>query len=430
MVNSVNAEVDYNNPDYNGDDEKGHRNAKDGERETSGTINAKDTVMASPMMKMAVASKNGGNNKHSTTTKIIYSGNKNKRRQPDDVWDLESALLYLSTRNITSNNSKEGPFENDKEKNTDNDKAKSKRDNKYDDDYDQREYLTKDKESWITFRVAHAGDAAPIAHWYRRQRLEERRRCRRYYLSEGRRQRQLISSTNNNEEEENDAAVDDEEEPEIDKHQQDHINHAIIDEEKYLTDNQHPREISNDNNSSSSNLEDEETSSLKLEHWLAEGLGDENKCPSVYGLLAYVHRSPLSSSLGLNTIDTKKNKDEKDEENSKNIKKNTKKKSLPENLSGSLAAVVLLSLAWMDSGKRNLRIEWMVVDSQLSPSPSVDVDDDNENNSKTRLEASSVEQKVWLRINTLSIMTACQEISVDEDVLMMTSLSTTTFGGP
>jgi len=350
-------------------------------------------------MKMVVASNNGGDNKHSTTTKISYSGNKSKRIQRDDVWDLESALLYLVTRNITNNNSKEGPFENDKEKNTDNDKvdAKGKLNNKNDDDdddYDPREYLTKEKESWITFRVAHAGDAAPIAHWYRRQRLEERRSRRRYCLSEGRRHQQLTSLTNTNEEEENDATVDDEEEPEINKHQQDHVNNAIIDEENYLTDDQHCHESSNDNNSSSSNLEDEdeETSSLQLEHWLAEGLGDENTCPSVYGLLAYVHRSPLSSSFVLNSVNTKRNDDEKDEDNNKNEKINTKKKNIQENLSGSLAAVVLLSLAWMDSGKRNLRIEWMVVDSQLSPSPvlSVDDDDDDENNSKPKKKSGGI----------------------------------------
>ena len=31
----------------------------------------------------------------------------------------------------------------------------------------------------------------------------------------------------------------------------------------------------------------------------------------------------------------------------------------------------------------------------------------------------AVHQKLWLRINTLSIMTNCQEISVDEDSLIM-----------
>ncbi|OEU09273.1 hypothetical protein FRACYDRAFT_248609 [Fragilariopsis cylindrus CCMP1102] len=314
---------------------------------------------------------------------------------------------------------------------------------------DSREYLTKEKCSWITFRTAHAGDAAPIAHWYRRQRSEERCRHRRQHHQ---RMPPITNIEHDDDEEDEedhddeDAVVDDDEEPEIDKHQQNQSSNATLDGEVFNIRNNHRRDSDSSNTNSNidsnnnSNLEEgekennnddeEETSSLQLEHWLAEGLGDENSCPSVYGMLAYVHCS--SSSLPVLDSNTKKNSDQEDKDsNSSNNNNNnnnnnqtisTEKNDRPsDNSAGSLAAVVLLSLAWT-SGKRNLRIEWMAVDPQLP----FHHHQQQEQEQQRSEEVLAIEQKVWLRINTLSIMTACQAISIDEDVLLMTSSSTAT----
>jgi len=155
---------------------------------------------------------------------------------------------------------------------------------------------------------------------------------------------------------------------------------------------------------------------LQLEHWLAEGLGDENTCPSVYGLLAYVHYRIPNEVIGKHSSYNVANADADGRGDSSavpNLRPPGSSKSphpptttddddLNQFCSNNLAAVVLLSLSWT-SGKRNLRIEWMSVDA---------------NQLQTEDEVLAVQQKLWLRIHTLSVMTACQAIAVDENVLL------------
>lgn len=70
-----------------------------------------------------------------------------KQGSPSDnrittVWDLESALLYLTRITESSNN--------------------------------EKEFLSKeDRSTWVDFRVGHAGDASTIANWYQQSSLME-----------------------------------------------------------------------------------------------------------------------------------------------------------------------------------------------------------------------------------------------------------------
>lgn len=325
------------------------------------------------------------------------------------VWDLESALLYLVQ--IGGHNRRNIPVEsNTTHKNsTTNDGCDNVR----------REFLTTDEDaSFITFRIAHAGDAASIASLYRKQKSADCLLDHRYY-------RQVTPPTHKDEEEKEDTAiVDHEEDPEIDKCEQSNRNNNVgVDEEAYSTNDQQHNSNNNKNdsnsidiNDSSSNTLDDEDESLQLEHWLSEGLGDEITCPSVYGLLAYVHRSSSSSFRDTNNDATTENNVHEEEEDSRekhrsNEMNNDKERSL-NNSSGTLNAVVLMSLAW-SSGQRNLRIEWMLFDSEFQSTSSIHPD-----------EASVVKQKVWLRINTLSVMTGCQAISIDDNNFVVTTSST------
>ena len=190
-------------------------------------------------------------------------------KNDNQVWDLESALLFLVQTRCKEN-----------------------------------EYLDKENSSWVSFRVAHAGDASTIANLYRQS-------------------------------------------PEL---------------ETQSTDVQ--------------NEEEDSSSSSMLELWLAEGLGDEGSPPSVYGLLAHVHTSKKSPTPSESSSTASTN---------------------------SLGAVSLLTLAWAD-GERILRVEWMHID----PSLAAEV-------------ASTLEQRLWLRLSTLSLMTACQLLAVDEEYTLTDS---------
>jgi hypothetical protein len=110
------------------------------------------------------------------------------------------------------------------------------------------------------------------------------------------------------------------------------------------------------------------SSSSMLEVWLADGMGDEDTPPSMYSLMAHVHTAsnPSSSSESPKVVTT------------------------------SLGAISLLTLAWADE-ERILRVEWMHVDPSLPPEVS-----------------STLEQRLWLRLSSLALMTACQVLTVDE----------------
>jgi hypothetical protein len=125
------------------------------------------------------------------------------------------------------------------------------------------------------------------------------------------------------------------------------------------------------------NSEEESSVSSMLEVWLADGMGDEDTPPSVYSLLAHVHTgttiqdpSPAASESSTTPTTTA--------------------------TTTTLGAVSLLTLAWTD-GERILRVEWMHVDPSLSPEVT-----------------STLEKRLWLRMSSLSWMTACQLLTVDE----------------
>jgi hypothetical protein len=176
---------------------------------------------------------------------------------------------------------------------------------------DFTEYLTHDKSTWVTFRVGHAGDASTIASWYRRakQMAEEE---------------------------------DEEENPELE------IKPARTGEEE------------------------EETTSNMLEVWLADGMGDEGNPPSLFSLVAHVHKINESPA--------------DDSKESSPSKKTTTK---------SMGAAALLTITFADN-ERVLRVEWMGMHPGLS-----------------REVTSILQQRVWLRLSTLSVMTACQVVEVD-----------------
>ena len=436
------------------------------------------------------------------------TGEQQRKRQRDEVWDLESALMYLvqigssSNNNNNNNNSKNNNNKNAIEKNKNHagnsrhgcskkigvdckgsgvEKEKEKSEwNAHGQDQDSnfnsyrhgrahdysnseceeaavsREYLALEKNSWITFRAAHAGDASSIAQWYLRKRLEERSHKCVVRQRQQHRSRTILdgsstrdygsnhdndeSDTNSNKEEEE---VSDHEDPEIDKYPiLRHATSASDEEEPSSDPRTHIRSkftnaAGGDEQESHAtngeecddNEEGVHSSSLQLEHWLAEGLGDENTCPSVYGLLAYVHHRLPNEGIGKhsnqqgNVADTDTD-GRGDSSAVSNLPSPEHSKSPPpptttttsnddddltQFCSNNLAVVVLLSLSWT-SGKRNLRIEWMSVDA---------------NQLQTEDEVLAVQQKVWLRIHTLSVMTACQAIAVDENVLLTTRTAAT-----
>ena len=312
------------------------------------------------------------------------------------VWDLESAILHLVQIGNASNKSIVGSSMGGlKPKETVSDSGTTKARYKNQPDKNEtslvvREFLTHKENSWITFRAAHAGDASTIAQWYRKQRSDSRRRKRKSRHRDNDKESKTPRSTT-------EESV--EKEPEEAELEKQSLRPSSSNEEEVLRKNN-----SNDSTIDGEDVEEETVSStLQLEHWLAEGLGDENTCPFVHGLMAYVHRS------------SQKENDEK--EKSTNVKKADATVTSPStdksdskdctrlnDESRHLAAVVLMSLSWAH-GKRNLKIEWISIDSSFLG----------------RDEGIALRQKVWLRIHTLSSMTACQAVSVDEDLLVSAS---------
>jgi hypothetical protein len=132
------------------------------------------------------------------------------------------------------------------------------------------------------------------------------------------------------------------------------------------------------------NSEEESSVSSMLEVWLADGMGDEDTPPSVYSLLAHVHTGT--------TID----EPSPTASESSSSKAVTTTSPSPSPSSTTLGAVSLLTLAWAD-GERILRVEWMHVDPSLPPEVT-----------------STLEKRLWLRLSSLSWMTACQLLTVDE----------------
>ncbi|KAL3924869.1 MAG: hypothetical protein SGILL_000778 [Bacillariaceae sp.] len=305
-----------------------------------------------------------------------------------EVWDLESAMLYLVRLNkLPDANNHEDSLESAMKKaalsspsSTTQTKPSATSPHPRPQD---REYLTAARDSWITFVMAHCGDAATIANWYHTLQQEEASK----------------------------QQQDEEEKPEIAVHRTD---------QDSSNDTTTPENVDQETRATTSPLPEAAAQQLPmLEHWLAEGLGDEVTCPSVYGLLAYVHTDNGGAS-GKEKTDERDNGDKKahkkeeqdggDEEpkganaeviDNEKVSKETSPTSLQQ---PCMAAVVLLTLAWT-SNERHLRVEWMAIDIKNLATPI----------------AQAVQQKVWLRISALSVMTACPVIAVDETLLIKAS---------
>ena len=321
------------------------------------------------------------------------------------VWDLESAILHLvqignAGNKTSSSGTSIGRLKSaDKPKQivSDSDTTKATYKNQPDNNQTSlvvREYLTEKENSWITFRAAHAGDASTIAQWYRKQRSDSRRRKRKSrHRDNDKEPKKHEPSTRTTTQES------DEREPEEAELEKQSLRPSSSNEEEVLRKNN-----SNDSTIDGEDVEEETVSSaLQLEHWLAEGLGDENTCPFVHGLMAYVHRSPQKEN-GEKEKSTNAKTADVTVTSPSTIKSDSNDGTRLGDESRHLAAVVLMSLSWAH-GKRNLRIEWMSIDSTFIG----------------RNEGIALRQKVWLRIHTLSSMTSCQAISVDEELLVSAS---------
>eukprot|EP00980_Cylindrotheca_fusiformis_P007075 scaffold1482_cov120-Cylindrotheca_fusiformis.AAC.17 len=118
----------------------------------------------------------------------------------------------------------------------------------------------------------------------------------------------------------------------------------------------------------------EEAPSSMLEVWLADGMGDEGNPPSCFSLIADVHKvsEPTES-------------DTKESPKPSPVAKPTK----------TMGAAALLTIAFVNN-ERVLRVEWMRMHTDLAPEV-----------------ATILQQRMWLRLSTLSVMTACQLVEVD-----------------
>jgi hypothetical protein len=178
----------------------------------------------------------------------------------ETVWDLETALQYLVQVESSS-----------------------------------QEFITKDN-TWITFRVGHAGDASTIAQWYKQSQQQAS-------------PEQLVALAQNSE-----------------------------DDTGGVTE-----------------------SSSMLEVWLADGMGDEDTPPSVFALMAHTCHNTSTQQTS------------------------------------TLAAVAVFTLSF-EEGDRVLRVEWLHVDPNLEPATV----------------GLPVERRLWLRLSTLCLMTACQLVVKEE----------------
>lgn len=102
-----------------------------------------------------------------------------------------------------------------------------------------------------------------------------------------------------------------------------------------------------DKKSSSSTTTTECCNEEQISLWLAEGLGDEDTPPSVFGLLAEVHQDNNDDS----------HVKQQDNDNPDNSSNETKEKVS----TCDLGAALLLTAAWQNN-KRVIRIEWYTIE--------------------------------------------------------------------
>ena len=207
--------------------------------------------------------------------------------------------------------------------------------------------------SYLTFRMGHAGDASRLANWYREKRnippAAETNKAR-AEVEDVPKERSREEGGNDDKEQDTSATKE-----------------AAVTPDAQSSEHEPSAAIASC--SASSALDQESASSLEL--WLADGLGDEDMPPSLFALLAHVN------------YDNGNDKEENEEdEESGNIK------------ASHLAAVALLTVSWEDS-ERILRVEWLQVDADLDET------------------AKLVEKRMWLRLAALSLMSNCEMHIVD-----------------
>jgi hypothetical protein len=257
------------------------------------------------------------------------------------------------------------------------------------------EYLTSDKDTWISFRMAHSGDAATIANWYHESEL-----LKSAVAAEiSSKQNKQVDSDIDAEDGDDD---DDDDRPEIDTKPSPTATNFFVGCRNNIQVN-HDDEDSTNNDASGTIASN--SSLLELEHWLAEGLGDEVTCPSVFGLLCFAHSKDNNNKLEV-YIDGNNN-------NNNSYTNNSGQRCTGKSLSNEenkchhpmmMMAVVLLTVAWT-SNERHLRVEW------IGLHPSLGSDD---------VVRTTVQQRLWLRITALSVMTACPVIAVDKQFVVLT----------
>ena len=424
------------------------------------------------------------------------------------VWDIESALMYL-----VSPPQPQAGFTSMSDQQKENG-------DKDDDDFDlegDREYLIKspvgvvdtnlekdgregtttqaEQSPWITFRVAHAGDASTLASWYKRQKKQRLRtqnknsfeeslqgqihgketynkvNCKSPAVEEGLEDpddtthephptfdRRGSNGTNDDDSENRNGGV---HHSSSDFELKEHMNESVRRRSSSTVSSagdgsqQSPSNSANINVSSNININNasSDSSSSMLEHWIAEGLGDEDSCPSLYGLLAYVHRQQfsssgkkpfeyddLSSSAEASRHVSHCTNDDNGDCNGGDIQRPIEGNEKDEDpkfdiappsvfIHRALSAAVLFTVIWQD-GQRCMKIEWLAIgdnnDVGCNAEDDDDDDDDEVNDPSTGegdrpeplqpLLALIVQQKIWLRLTALSLMIECPLISIDEEV--------------
>ena len=219
----------------------------------------------------------------------------------------------------------------------------------------QKERLSQN--SYLTFRIGHAGDASRLANWYREKRKipPTAETCKvQSEVGNIPKDRSQVVEEGDNDNNEQDPSCSSKE--------------AEVTPGAQSTENEASAAIQSC--AASSTLDQESASSLEL--WLADGLGDEDMPPSLFALLAHVN------------YDNGNDKDEiEDDEETGNTK------------ASRLAAVALLTVSWEHS-ERVLRVEWLQVDSDLDE------------------QAGLIEKRMWLRLAALSLMSNCEMHVVDQ----------------
>lgn len=371
-----------------------------------------------------------------------------------NVWDIESALMYLVSPPPSSQ--RQGVEDHDRNFKDDREylierslDAERNLENNVDGGLDQDISTT----AWISFRVAHAGDASCLASWYQRQKQEVRSKDE--VLSTQRKE-----SHDEKPDESATAAPDRIEDPDTTAHQDlpppfdrrgsdassesnnnpkknVDIHRTTFETELRVHERRRssstassngdgsqkssPSNVTRVNSGSGSINHNVDTTvsnggsgsiSTMLEHWIAEGLGNEDNCPSLYGLLAYIHREQQSTAN-----DDGKTKTNDDDDSRPDVADMSARPHDHPVVLQTLCAAVLLTVTWQD-GQRCLRVEWIAIGGNNDDDKDEN-DDKDDHHPAPKLEpmiALIIQQKLWLRITALSLMIDCPFICMDDYV--------------